>query len=674
MVDATLKDDQGDLLHKLMEEMKELREQNTNKIMEELKELRAQNEEFRKIIAQQAAQLKKVGKGTSPRSKEKNSASSPQSKEKNSVKKELNLKVKMKAGDRKRKRPSEKAMRTPIGSKAPKELALNKKKLVEVSKTHVSLLDALSSPSSAVESPKKYADKTGSSPTESPRKPAKKVRRLNPERSKSENISPELVKDVERQVKKKSSPQNKAPEQQKVPSSPLVDKISPTNLNGKPSALEMVAEVEKEPICLPKVELQMDEDGYCPLCGQEYCNCSDDEMDFGVSAEESPEKFQCEMCTYSTSKKEYYLNHVANCDYSGQKAIDEKVITKKKKELRKDNIRTNYKKYICKHFMKTGKCQFGNACKFKHGEEDTGGVVSQQLFPATETPIPLSPQHFPLTQTPMMRNPILYPQVPVQNAPYQQNNPQFAVIPRQGKNNRPIYDRDSILEDPGVLFLSNISPKSSDKILLGALRAHLGGKRLELKNHVEINGGCAVVCFKDPELATQLINSLPFAVFNQNVEVTQGGMPHVAVPSRPAPGMQPTTGQNWMHPRFANITPSEDQGVVLITGMPSRINSKFLLGALRRHFGGAPVKVSNRVEVKNGSALVCFKDPQMVDKLMNSLPLKVFEHVVKVEPRSTSLGDKYMDNPQWNVPFRGLPGAPDQGFNNRRVVNRYDTM
>lgn len=680
MLDDTSKSDRGDLLYKLMEEMKELRAQNEDKLMEELKELRAQNEKFRKIIAQQAEQLKKVNKGKSPLSGVKKS-----------LKKELSPKAKRIAGDRKRKRPNEKAMAPSSGSKVPKEPISNRKKLVGVPKTYGSLLDALSSPSSPAESPKKYARKADSSPVESPKIIAKKTKRIKRERSKSDNISSKRAKVVERQVKKKSSPQNKEPEHQKVLSRPLAEQLSPKNSIEEPSALEMVVEAEEEPMTLPQVELQTERDGDCPLCGQEYCNCSDDEMDFSVSAEESPETFKCEICAYTTSKKEYYLNHIENCDYSGQTATEAKVRMKEKNELQRDNTRVSYKKVMCKHFRITGKCQFGSSCTFKHGKEDNGGSLNHELFPTTETPMIRSPQRFPLTQTSIMRTPIIYPHGPQQDAPMVQNDPRFTIIPRKGKNSRPIYDRESILTDPGVLFLSKIHQKTSDKILLGALRAHLGGDRLELKNHVEINNGCAVVCFKDPNLATQLVNTLPFAVFHRDVEITQGGVPQVVVPPRPAALMPPRPApmmppspvpmrqqvalrQNWVKPRYVNIniTPGADRGVVLISGMPSNINSKFLLGALRRHFGGGRVEVTNRIEVNNGSAVVRFKDPNMVDKLMNSLPLKVFEHVLKVVPRSQGLGDSV--NRKWNVGFRGLPGVPDQGFNNRRVRNRYDTM
>jgi len=625
MLDINYKDARGDELHKLREE---------------LKELRSQNAEFRKIIAQQAAELKRVdtGKGS-------------QNREQESVKTEACREAKEKTVKRKRKRPNE---------KASKEPASNRRKLV----TAESLLNALLSRSpSPVKSPKKHTLKVVStSPEKSPKKQTRKVKQIKKERTKS--LTP--IKTGKRQVKAKLSPHENKPEQQEeLPCKPTGCSVSPNHLKAKPSAHKMVEQREEDSASLPKVELQTVKDGFCPLCGLEYCGCSGDELDFGVSADESPREFNCEMCTYSTSNEKYYLNHIHNCDYSGQKATMTKVSKQERNETQRDEKPSgNYKRVMCKHFITFGKCQYGNNCTFRHGQGDVGGMVNQQQFPIIQTPM-------------INRVPLVYPPSQMLNATRIQNNKQFMLIPRQGQE----HGKDSLFPGPGVVFLSNIHPKATDKILLGALRHHLGGERLEFRNHVQICNGCAVICFKEAELATQLLNSLPFKVYHEVVEVSTEG-----VPTTPAPVIQhavpsviqhPVPPQNWVNnPGHGSMTPNLQSGVVLVSGMKPNINNKYLLGALRRHFGGARVEVTNHIEVTNGSALVRFKNPAMIDKLMSSLPLKIFDDVVGVSiPQPGEVINEYnMKTPQWNGGFHLLPVTTDRRFNNLGAINRYNVI
>jgi len=633
MLDINYKDSRGDELDKLREE---------------LKELRSQNAEFRKIIAQQAAQLKRVDAGKGP-----------QNREEQSVKTEACREAKQKTVERKRKRPNEKASEEP---------ASNRRKLV----TAKSLLNALLSRSpSPAESPKKHIRKVVStSPEKSPSKQTQKVRQIKKEKTKS--LTP--IKIGKRQAKAKLSPHgDKTEQQEEPPCKPIIGSVSPNNLKKKPSAHKMVEQTEEDSASLPTVELQAVKGGFCPLCGLEYCDCSDDELDFGVSADESPREFNCEMCTYSTSNEKYYLNHIDNCDYSGQKATMTKVSKQENNERQRDETPLgNYKRVMCKRFITFGKCQYGNNCTFRHGQGDIGGMVNQQQFPIIQSQM-------------TNRVPLVYPQAQMLNATSIQNNKQFILIPRQGQE----HGTDSLFPGPGVVFLSNIHPKTTDKILLGALRHHLGGERLEFKNHVQICNGCAVICFKEAELANQLLNSLPFKVFHEVVEVSTEGVPTTSAPviqhpvpsviHHPAPSViqHPVPRQNWVNNQsFGSVTPNLHPGVVLVSGMKPNINNKYLLGALRRHFGGARVEVTNHIEVTNGRALVRFQDPAMVVKLMSSLPLKIFDDVVDVSiPQPGEVINEYnMETPQWTGGFHPLPATTDRRFNNLGAINRYNVM
>jgi len=624
MLDINYKDARGDELDKLREE---------------LKKLRSQNAEFRKIIAQQAAQLKRV-----------DAEKGPQNSEQESVKKEACRETKQKADKRKRKRSNDKASEEP---------ASNRRKLV----TAESLLNALISRSpSPAKSPKIDTPKVVSaSPEKSPRKQTRKARLVKKERTKS--VKP--ITTGKRRAKAKLCSLENIPEQEKLPYNPTGGSVSPNNLKEKPSAVRMVEQTDEDFASLPKVELQTVKDGFCPLCGLEYCDCSDDELDFGVSADESPREFNCEMCTYSTSNEQYYLNHIHNCDYSGQKATMTKVSKQEKNETQRDEIPVGrYKQVMCKHFLTFGKCQYGKNCTFRHGEGDMGGMVNQQQFPIIQTPM-------------INRVPVMYPQGQMLNAPSIENNKQFILIPRQGQE----HGNEPLFPGPGVVFLSNIHPKTTDKILLGALRHHLGGERVEFRNHVQICNGCAVVCFKRAELAGQLLNSLPFQVFHQDVEISREGVPTMSAPAiqHPVPPVMqhPVPLQNWVNnPSFGSVNPNIHPGVVIVSGMKPNINNKYLLGALRRHFGGSRIEVTNHIEVTNGIAVVRFKDPAMVSKLMGSLPLKIFDDFVDVRiPQPGEVINEYnMETPQWNGGFHVLPASTDRRFNNLGAINRYNSM
>jgi len=625
MLDISYKDDRGNELDKLREE---------------LKKLRSQNAEFRKIIAEQAAQLTRVDAGKGP-----------QNSDQESVKTEACREARQKAGKRKRKRPNE---------NAPEEPASNRRKLVNPE----SLLNALLSRSpSPIKSPKIHTRKVlPASPEKSPRKQTRKVRQLKKERTKA--VKP--ITTDKRQAKAKLSPLEDKPEQQaKLPYNPIGGSVSPNNLKEKSSALQMIEQTNDDFGSLPKVELQIEKDGFCPLCGLEYCDCSDDELDFGASADELPREFNCEMCTYSTSNEKYYLNHIHNCDYSGQKATMTKVSKQEKNETRREEIPSGrYKQVMCKHFITFGKCQFGKNCTFRHGEGDMGGMVNQEQFPIIQTPM-------------INRVPVMYPQGQMLNAASIENNKQFILIPRQGQ----VQGNDSLFPGRGVVFLSNIHPKATDKILLGALRHHLGGERVEFRNHVQICNGCAVVCFKRSELAGQLLNSLPFTVFHEVVEVSTEGVPTTPAPviQHPVPPVMqhPVPRQNWVNnPSFGSVTPNLHPGVVIVSGMKPNINNKYLLGALRRHFGGMRIEVTNHIEVTNGIAVVRFQDPAMVGKLMGSLPLKIFDDAVDVRlPQPDEVISEYnVETPQWNGGFHVLPATADRRFNNLGAINRYNSM
>jgi len=169
----------------------------------------------------------------------------------------------------------------------------------------------------------------------------------------------------------------------------------------------------------------------------------------------------------------------------------------------------------------------------------------------------------------------------------------------------------------------------STKGLLGALRSHLGGARINLKNRVNISNGRAIVHFEEPDLATQLLHSSPFIINNMPVAISIGGVQSNTVSSVRNSNHRENlpTCSNYGDDRRK---PLEEAGVVYISRIPLDITSKFVLGALRRHFGGGRVEVTNRIEINNGRTVVRFRDPKMADKLMNTLPLKVFDVLVWV--------------------------------------------
>lgn len=129
---------------------------------------------------------------------------------------------------------------------------------------------------------------------------------------------------------------------------------------------------------LPTVEslAQSDtNDGCCTECGQVHCDCSE-EMDFSLSVEESPMQFKCKKCRYTTTKKEYYVNHVGNCDYNGEvkrELSDIDVQLKDKKTNFQRSVDPNYKKKMCKSFMTRGRSKWGSECTVKHEKGDDIG-------------------------------------------------------------------------------------------------------------------------------------------------------------------------------------------------------------------------------------------------------------------------------------------------------------
>jgi len=430
-------------------------------------------------------------------------------------------------------------------------------------------------------------------------------------------------------------------------------------------------------------------EGHCTLCGQDYCDCSE-EMDFNLSAEESEQEefvppntnFTCEMCSYKTSKKEYYMNHVKNCNFSiGAKretiaqAENEEDLWKDLKNNEWKDLKNNqnnpttmprYKSVMCKWFVANGFCTKGDACTFRHGEEDKGACNKNKQFPKHQPQQRAQQRNHPWQRSQQI---CFDPVQGRQQAVAQGRQQDLSFLPHQPT--RVTYPEESF-PSPGVVYLSGIHPKATSNSVLGALRSHLGGTHVKLSNRVEVSNRCAVVSFEDPELANKLLNSLPFMVFQKEVAVSADGV----TSSSGSSIRQQVRLENW--PSNSNFRAPRnspnlvEQGVVYISNIPLRVTNKGVLGALRKHLGGEHVAVSNRIVVKGGHTTVRFKDPKIADKLMNSLPLQIFEHYVEVtniRPRQ-DLVTEYRDDQQWSV---GVRGVPDRRLN-RRTINPFGNV
>jgi len=152
------------------------------------------------------------------------------------------------------------------------------------------------------------------------------------------------------------------------------------------------------------------------------------------------------------------------------------------------------------------------------------------------------------------------------------------------------------------IILSGLPMQTTNKTILGALKAHLGVKRVKLSNRIEIINGSTVMLFEEEEIARRFLNTLPFKVFNIIVDVHEQKEP-----------------EGGMH--------------LYLSGLPPKTSSKTLLGALRNHLSVNRLPIKDRVQVINGCSVVKFEDIEMANYLLNSLPLIVFGRVVNVTNR-----------------------------------------
>jgi len=216
------------------------------------------------------------------------------------------------------------------------------------------------------------------------------------------------------------------------------------------------------------------------------------------------------------------------------------------------------------------------------------------------------------------------------------------------------------------IIFSGLPMQTTNKTVLGALKAHLGVQRVKLSNRIEIINGTTLIVFEEEEIARRLLNTLPFQVFNVVVDVHEQKEPEGA-----------------MH--------------LYLSGLPLKTTTKILLGALRNHLNVNRLPIKDRVQVINGCSVVKFEDIEMANHLLNSQPFHVFDRIVNVTNRHPWLDMENMPHEMGRFPdfrhgmennhheigrfpdLRHLPDIRDVQVNRHEMRyqpprNRYDNM
>lgn len=212
---------------------------------------------------------------------------------------------------------------------------------------------------------------------------------------------------------------------------------------------------------------------------------------------------------------------------------------------------------------------------------------------------------------------------------------------------------------------SGLPMQTTNKTVLGALKAHLGVQRVKLSNRIEIINGTTIMVFEEEEIARRLLNTLPFKVFNTIVDVQEQKEP-----------------EGGMH--------------LYLSGLPLKTSTKILLGALRNHLNVNRLPIKDRVQVINGCSVVKFEDIEMANYLLNSQPFHVFDRIINITNRHPWLDMEHMPHEMGRGPdfrhmennhhefgrfpdLRHLPDIRDVQVNRHEMRyrpprDRYDTM
>jgi len=272
---------------------------------------------------------------------------------------------------------------------------------------------------------------------------------------------------------------------------------------------------------------------------------------------------------------------------------------------------------VCKHYAAGRYCKFGDDCRFSHdgssGEKLRGKPIRHRYSSPDR---PRSGR-----------------------SSYRSSRTEKAPHSREPSNG---YNRPS--NSGARIWFAGLPMHTTSKSLLGALRKKLDVARIRLGNRVEIVNGRSIVCFQDEDVARKLLNSLPFQVFNVNVEV------HEERVSR-------------------NQDSAGDGTHIFLSGLPLKTTSKNLMGALRKHLNVHRLPIRNRVHPVNGFSEIWFEDAEMANSLLNSLPFKVFDRVVDVSRSPWRERGNSRKNEYWGQDLRDLPDIRDLQVN--RHIRRY---
>jgi len=363
----------------------------------------------------------------------------------------------------------------------------------------------------------------------------------------------------------------------------------------------------------PSEEIQSDlmqkmKDVVNKICDREESDWSE-EMDFSVpslsAASPSPEGSSYDESPYRSEERGTSFSDAIKIGEDDRDTESrEKVVYKSKPP-------------VCKHYAAGRYCKFGDDCRFSHegssGEKLRGKPIRHRY---------LSPDR-PRSG----------------RSSYRSNRTEKGPHSREPSNGY----RSS--NSGARIWFAGLPMHTTSKSLLGALRKKLDVARIRLGNRVEITNGRSIVCFQDEDVARKLLNSLPFKVFNVNVEVHEERVSH-------------------------NQDSAGDGTHVFLSGLPLKTTSKNLMGALRKHLNMHRLPIRNRVNPINGFSEIWFEDAETANNLLNSLPFKVFDRVVDVSRSPWRERGNSRKNEYWGQDLRDLPDIRDLQVNrhNRRYL------
>jgi len=305
------------------------------------------------------------------------------------------------------------------------------------------------------------------------------------------------------------------------------------------------------------------------ICDQEESDWSE-EMDFSVhslsAASPSPERYS-------------YYQSPCRSEERGTSPSDAPKIGEDVRGSREKVVGFKSWPPVCKHFAAGRYCKFGDDCRFSHdvttGEKSRGKPIRQRyLSPDRPRSGRRSHRSIRTEKAPHSREPnngyrpsspgarIWFAGLPIQTTSksllgalrkkldvdrirvgnhVEIVNGRSIVcfqdedVARKLLNSLPFKVYDVIIEvheergshnqdsarDGIHIFLSGLPLKTTCKNLMGALRQHLNVRRLPIRNRVNPINGFSEIWFDDAEMANNLLNSLPFKVFDRVVDVSR---------------------------------------------------------------------------------------------------------------------------------------------------------